>query len=48
MKCGIAKPAREIDALSLLAEGLSFDFSSKGMDEPARLMSSCLTRSCSM
>jgi FMN-dependent oxidoreductase (nitrilotriacetate monooxygenase family) len=30
----IAKLPLEIDALSLLAEGLNFDFASKGMDEP--------------
>jgi alkanesulfonate monooxygenase SsuD/methylene tetrahydromethanopterin reductase-like flavin-dependent oxidoreductase (luciferase family) len=30
----IAKLPLEIDALSLLAEGLNFDFASKGIDEP--------------
>jgi len=30
----ISKLPLEIDALSLLAEGLNFDFASKGMDEP--------------
>ena len=30
----ISKLPLEIDALSLLAEGVNFDFASKGMDEP--------------